>query len=177
MPLRYMSYEFKAMKKTSSVQVRFPGSLHALWPIMWCLAIAESAIGVISLSSDTPGWLACIAVVVMLLMVLITYWLMYSKHPKFLELYRYGWQDQDVSGGCQSNVETKVKLNDIKNQVLVVLSSGEKRWKQLEVIHRGVPQDRQDVRNAIATLMDEGKVTANMDPTDGSPVYALVSRL
>ncbi len=66
---------------------------------------------------------------------------------------------------------------ELKTEVVAVLARGEKRWKHLEVIHTAVPQDRQDVRDAIADLMREGRVTANMDPTDGDAVYALVSRL
>lgn len=69
-----------------------------------------------------------------------------------------------------------MKNEDIKREVIDVLSNGEKRWKYLEVIHKNVNQDRQQVRNAIADLMDEGKVTANLDPTNNNPVYALSSR-
>lgn len=60
--------------------------MNALWPIMWCLAFAESAIGAISFSSDVPGWLTCTTALAMLLMVLYTYWRMYSKYPGFLTL-------------------------------------------------------------------------------------------
>lgn len=66
---------------------------------------------------------------------------------------------------------------NIKKEVETALSNGEKRWKHLEVIHENVPLDRHEVRNAIADLMDEGKVKVNLDPLNGLPVYALASRL
>lgn len=69
-----------------------------------------------------------------------------------------------------------MKKDDIKQEVIDVLSKGDKRWKYLEVIHKNINQDRQQVRNAIADLMDEGKVTANLDPINNNPVYALSSR-
>ena len=53
---------------------------------MWCLAFAESALGAASFSGEVPGWLTCLTATLMLLMVLITYWCMYSKYPGFLTL-------------------------------------------------------------------------------------------
>ena len=66
---------------------------------------------------------------------------------------------------------------NIKKEVETALSNGDKRWKHLEVIHQTVQKDRHEVRNAIADLMDEGKVKVNLDPTNGLPIYALASRL
>ncbi len=67
--------------------------------------------------------------------------------------------------------------SDIRKQVIVALQMGDKRWKHLEVIYDCVNQDQRTVRDAIADLMDEKEVSADLDPRDGQPVYALTSRL
>ena len=66
---------------------------------------------------------------------------------------------------------------DLKDEVIVVLENGEKRWKHLEVIYQIDPNNQQKVRNALADLMEEGKVRVGLDPTNRNPIYALASRL
>ena len=67
--------------------------------------------------------------------------------------------------------------SDLKEEVIGVLSNGDKTWKHLKVIHDGVKQDKQEVRDTIADLLDEGTVKVNMDPRNYKPIFALAKRV
>lgn len=70
-----------------------------------------------------------------------------------------------------------MESNKAREKVKLALSNGDKRWKHLDIVQEYVGQDRQLVRNALADLIDEGAVEANMDPRDHKPIFALKERL
>lgn len=62
---------------------------NALYPIMWSCGFAQGALAIIggTMPDDAQCWLVLcliVASVIMLGMVLGTYWLMFSKYPGFL---------------------------------------------------------------------------------------------
>lgn len=65
----------------------------------------------------------------------------------------------------------------VKEQVIEVLKNGDKKWKHIAAIHRKVPDDENDVRDALADLLREGKVKADVYAKDGQPIFILASRL